>query len=84
MDYVHLVKGEGVSRPQFGDVATLPPQDISGEEDQLPYIRTSLASVEGDDPERSQTLDICTVIFSIVTCNTSTKQDVGVLPLRGP
>jgi hypothetical protein len=44
-----------------------------GEEDQLPYIRTSLASVEGDDPERSQTLDICTVIFSIVTCNTSTK-----------
>jgi hypothetical protein len=37
MDYVHPVKGEGVSSPQFGDVATLPPQDISGEEDQLLY-----------------------------------------------
>ena len=47
MDYVHLVKGEGVSCLQLGDVATLPPQDISGEEDQLPYIRTSLASVGG-------------------------------------
>ena len=73
MDYVHPVKGEGVSRPQFGDVATLPPQDISGEEDQLPYIRTSLASIKGDDPERLETLDTCTVIFSIETCNTSTK-----------
>jgi hypothetical protein len=40
---------------------------------QLPYIRTSLASIDGDDPERSQTLDTCTIIFSIEICNTSTK-----------
>jgi hypothetical protein len=44
-----------------------------GEEHQLLYKRASLASIEGDDPERSQTLDFCTVIFSIVTCNTYTK-----------
>jgi hypothetical protein len=73
MDYVHPVKGEGVSCPRLRDVASLPPQDISGEEDHLLYIRTSLASVKGDDPERSQTLDICMVIFSIVTYNKSTK-----------
>jgi hypothetical protein len=44
-----------------------------GEQDQLLYKRTSLSSVEGDDAERSKTLAIYTVIFSIVTCNTSTK-----------
>jgi hypothetical protein len=44
-----------------------------GEEDHLFYKRASLASVEGDDPGQSQTLDIYTVIFFIVTFNTYTK-----------
>jgi hypothetical protein len=29
--------------------------------------------IEGNDQVWSQTIDICTIIFSIVTCNTSTK-----------